>query len=110
MPHQSDLTRAPLIGHKGTVKTKWIVLSDADNVATALTGLAPGEAISAASAQVVIAEPIAFGHKFALAEIPAGGKVVKYGESIGTASTDIAPGQHVHIHNLRGQRGRGDLV
>ena len=35
---------------------------------------------------------------------------VKYGESIGVASSDIQEGQLVHVHNLEGARGRGDLV
>ncbi len=40
------------------------------------------------------------GHKFALRAIAAGEKVIKYGMSIGTAKTNIAPGEHVHTHNL----------
>jgi altronate dehydratase small subunit len=36
--------------------------------------------------------------------------VLKYGESIGVASSDIQMGQLVHVHNLEGARGRGDLA
>ncbi|MDQ6598863.1 SAF domain-containing protein [Bacillus salipaludis] len=39
-----------------------------------------------------------------------GEDILKYGEVIGLATTDIEPGEHVHIHNLEGKRGRGDKV
>ena len=35
---------------------------------------------------------------------------MKYGNPIGTATTDIAAGSHVHIHNVSSGRGRGDLA
>ena len=41
-------------------------------------------------------------------EIKAGETVVKYGESIGTASCDIKVGDWVHTQNLESGRGRGD--
>jgi len=40
------------------------------------------------------------GHKVARVRIPAGSHVIKYGQSIGIASQDIAEGAHVHTHNL----------
>lgn len=40
------------------------------------------------------------GHKVALVDIPRGGRVVKYGHPVGTASTDIKKGSHVHTHNM----------
>ena len=49
-------------------------------------------------------EPVPLGHKIALADVPAGGDVVEYGVVIGVATADIAKGQLVHIHNLKGRR------
>ena len=40
------------------------------------------------------------GHKYARRAIAAGEAVVKYGMPIGHATRDIAPGEHVHVHNL----------
>lgn len=40
------------------------------------------------------------GHKMATRAIPAGSPVRRYGQIIGFASQPIAPGQHVHVHNL----------
>ena len=40
------------------------------------------------------------GHKYALRAIRAGENVIKYGMPIGHATCDIAPGEHVHVHNV----------
>jgi altronate hydrolase len=40
------------------------------------------------------------GHKVALCAIQPGQEVLRYGQVIGRASAPIAPGEHVHTHNL----------
>ena len=40
------------------------------------------------------------GHKIATRAIRAGEPVRRYDQIIGSAKQDIAPGQHVHSHNL----------
>jgi len=87
-----------------------IVISDRDNVATALESLEPGRRVQAGSVDLVIVESIPRGHKVALRPIDAGEAVLKYGSPIGTASQSIAAGGHVHVHNLVSGRGRGDLA
>jgi len=87
-----------------------LVISDRDNVATALVPLEAGQRLDFnGGASVMTVEPIASGHKVALRSIAVGEAVIKYGSSIGVASTDIAAGAHVHTHNLSSTRGRGDL-
>jgi altronate dehydratase small subunit len=99
------------------------VLHSRDNVATALVELAPGTRIDlptgpverggAAPGDVPFVEAqstIPFGHKIALQRISRGQPVIKYGEVIGLATDAIAPGEHVHVHNVESQRGRGDLA
>ena len=86
-----------------------LVISQRDNVATALEPLAAGRAIQAGAQTLVVAETIPRGHKIALCAIPLGHEVVKYGSPIGRASADIAAGTHVHTHNVASTRGRGDL-
>ena len=44
------------------------------------------------------------GHKFAIAPIATGDAVMKVGERIGVASESIAPGDHVHTHNVEPAR------
>jgi altronate dehydratase small subunit len=86
-----------------------IVISARDNVATALEPLDAGQTIRAGDATITVAEAIPRGHKIALRAIAAGDEVVKYGSAIGTASSGIAAGAHVHTHNVASTRGRGDL-
>src|SRR3546814_1135957 len=74
-------------------------IHEADNVATAIADIAPGEALFA-DRDIRAAVAVERGHKIALAPIARGEAVTKYGFSIGTATADIAPGEHVHSHNL----------
>jgi altronate dehydratase small subunit len=87
-----------------------LVISERDNVATALEPIDAGREVRAGLATVVAAEAIPRGHKLAVRAIRAGEPVVKYGSPIGTASSDIAIGAHVHTHNVASTRGRGDLA
>ncbi len=41
------------------------------------------------------------GHKYALRMIPQGMAIIKYGMPIGHAVQNIAPGEHVHTHNVK---------
>jgi altronate hydrolase len=68
-----------------------------DDVAVALAPLAKGEPVAEG---VVAAAEIPAGHKVALSAIAKGQDVRKYGWPIGHALRDIAPGEHVHSHNL----------
>lgn len=86
-----------------------LVISDRDNVATALETLEPGRQLVLGGTAVTVLEPVAPGHKIALRPIAPGEPVLKYGSPIGVASAAIAPGAHVHTHNLSSTRGRGDL-
>ena len=86
-----------------------LVISDRDNVATALQPLEAGGPLDLAGTSLVVREPIPSGHKVALRDIAAGEAVVKYGSPIGVATAPIPAGAHVHTHNVASSRGRGDL-
>lgn len=81
-----------------------------DNVAVCLRALAPGAALEFDGQQVTARAPIPAGHKIALRPIAAGELILKYGQTIGRAGVGIAAGEHVHVHNVEGTRGRGDLA
>lgn len=85
-----------------------IVISEADNVATALEALDAGQVLTDVGS-ITVREAIPRGHKVAVRAIAAGGAVMKYGSPIGLATADIPPGAHVHTHNVSSARGRGDL-
>jgi altronate dehydratase small subunit len=88
-----------------------LVLHVKDNVAVALTNLARGQKViikrDNEELRIILLDDIMFGHKFALEDIPKGGYIIKYGEVIGRATRPIRKGEHVHIHNVVGLRGRG---
>jgi len=90
------------------------MLSEVDNVATATEDIDVGTEVAIRLGKEVqkvnALERIPFGFKIAVADISKGAPVVKYGDSIGIASSDIRKGQLVHVHNLEGARGRGDLA
>ena len=90
-----------------------LMITGKDNVATALQTAEPGSDVlihvGKEVRHVKALDPIPFGFKIAVNRIPAGNSVIKYGEPIGIASRDIEPGELVHIHNIEGARGRGDL-
>lgn len=69
-----------------------------DNVAT-LLGDGEGAATLIGDGELALNEPVAMGHKVALADIPQGEAVVKFGIPIGRASTAIRAGDWVHLHN-----------
>lgn len=71
-----------------------------DNVAVATRQLHAGEEILVAGETCKVAQDVGVGAKLAIKVIPAGEKIIKYGESIGSASTDILQGDYVHTHNL----------
>ncbi len=48
-----------------------------------------------------VAVDIGPGHKVALCEIAAGEKVRRNNVAIGSATEDVAAGEHVHLHNLK---------
>ena len=91
---------------------KFIIVDVRDNVATSVQPIVRGEVLEiregGPAGAVVINDDIPFGHKFALVAMGVGDPVIKYGETIGVASAAISPGDHVHVHNVEGVRGRGD--
>ena len=91
-----------------------LMLSAKDNVATVLEDIEAGTGVPVRLGREVrnvkALERIPFGFKIAIVDIDKGIEVVKYGEAIGIASVAINEGEMVHIHNLEGARGRGDMA
>lgn len=87
---------------KAETTSRAIRLHGDDNVIVALEDLAAGEVLDEHG--ITLSGPVPRGHKIATAPIAAGGRVFRYGQIIGEAICAIAPGDHVHTHNL----GMGD--
>jgi altronate hydrolase len=81
-----------------------IILDDGDNVGVALRDIAANEqARSAGGFQLPAIERIAQGHKMALRNIAEGENIVRFGVSVGLATTAIPQGRLVHVHNVKSQ-------
>lgn len=78
-----------------------------DDVVIATADIAAGTVIEGVTALA----DIPAGHKLAVRPVGRGQPVRKLGQPIGLASMDIAPGAHVHVHNLAfaGQAARSDI-
>jgi altronate dehydratase small subunit len=96
------------------LKEKAVVLNVKDNVATALADLEAGASmeldVGGKKLTVKLTGAVPFGHKFSLTRIALGASVIKYGEVIGEATSAIAPGDYVHVHNVVSTRARSDRV
>jgi altronate hydrolase len=73
-----------------------IRLNPSDNVVVARLDLLPGSMAES----VEVRMPVPAGHKLTTAPIAAGEAVRKYGQILGFATAAIAPGEHVHTHNM----------
>jgi altronate dehydratase len=87
-----------------------LVIHADDDVAVALRDIAASETVEVrkqgAIMRMIVREPIPLGHKFALRALSPGATIRKYGECIGVATSEIAIGAHVHVHNLTSRRAR----
>lgn len=85
-----------------------------DNVVTVLEEVKCGEKIIVRDKngktleEILALENIPRGHKIALIDMAVKSQIVKYGEVLGAATSDIKKGQWVHVHNIESLRGRGD--
>ena len=83
-----------------TAERRALLLRPDDDIAVVTASLPAGTSLRVGDAEVVLAADITQGHKVAVRAVPAGAQVHKYGQSIGRAAVEIAPGDHVHSHNL----------
>jgi altronate dehydratase len=78
--------------------SRMLTLHPQDNVAIALADIPAGEIDTGSGVKIM--QSVKQGHKVAIAAISAGQNVLRYGQTIGQATVDIAAGEHVHVQNL----------
>lgn len=81
-----------------------VAIDARDNVVVAIYPLSSGETAvfslpDGSEGEVTAVQDIPLFHKIARCDIAKGQTVVKYGEYIGVATSDIKAGEHVHVHN-----------
>jgi altronate dehydratase small subunit len=77
-----------------------LLLAPEDNVLVACADLRAGDLVLIDGEPLVLAQTIGLGHKVARQALRAADKLLRYGACIGSATRDIARGEHVHTHNL----------
>lgn len=80
---------------------KLLLLDPRDNVLVVRRRIAAGDKLLIDQATVTAAQDFPLAHKVARQTIKAGDTILKYGAPIGVATSDIACGAHVHVHNMR---------
>lgn len=86
--------------HKNGIK-----IAETDNVVTVMQNVDEMDEVfyrtKTGDKLVISQEKIPQFHKIVCRRLSKGDTVIKYGEPIGVATTDIAIGEYVHIHNLK---------
>ena len=83
------------------MKTKFLKINTADNVAVAIENLSKGEVLHIDGSEVQLQEDVPAGHKFALKPFAQGEDVIKYGYPIGHTLQPIAQGCWINERNLK---------
>jgi hypothetical protein len=91
----------PANDSESSYDSRLLLLHPSDNVLILICNIDAGDSYSVGLQSFISPQPIGLGHKIARVDIPNGGKVLKYGAPIGSASQSILKGEHVHLQNLK---------
>lgn len=92
-----------------------LIVHPDDNVANLVGPGGKGQTVDCrvegggAAEAIELVDDLPSNHKLARRDIEEGASITKYGLVIGRASRRIRQGEHVHVHNIESNRGRGDL-
>jgi altronate hydrolase len=89
---------------------KVLILDPRDNIAVCLVDLNKGDLIEQDEISITVLNNIPRGHKIASRPIEKSEGIIKYGERMGHAVVPIALGEHVHVHNILGDRLSSEQV
>ena len=89
---------------------KILILDPRDNIAVCLVDLNQGDVIEQDDISIKVLNEIPRGHKIASRPIAKNDGIIKYGERMGHAVAPIAVGEHVHVHNILGDRLSSEQV
>ena len=89
---------------------KVLILDPRDNIAVCLVDLNEGDLVEQDDFTITALSRIPRGHKIASSDIAKNDGIIKYGERMGHAVAPIARGEHVHTHNILGDRLSSEQV
>lgn len=79
---------------------RFLLLHPRDNILICTRRVRAGTSVEIDGERHVLSTDIALGHKIARIALNAGDAALRYGVPIGTITALVAPGGHVHSHNL----------
>ena len=88
----------------------YLIHDEKDDVGVAVVDIKAGEPVNGRTLdtqkenRVKALMDIPLGHKIALRDFKVGDTVTKYGQDIGKVVAKIKKGEHVHVHNIKGER------
>ncbi len=80
---------------------KLMKINPADNVLIVRVPLQENDLLEIGGHSYIAAKAIGFGHKIAAVAFKPGDKIIKFGVPIGSATTSIGIGEHIHLHNMK---------
>lgn len=83
------------------MKTKYLKINPADNVAVAISALPAGEKVVVDGKEITLNEDVPAGHKFALKDFAEGENIIKYGYPIGHARKAQKQGDWMNENNIK---------
>jgi hypothetical protein len=78
-----------------------ILLHPDDNVLVLSAPIYAGQVLTIDGQAVTAGADVGVGHKLARRALAVGDKVLKYGAPIGSITTPVGAGGHVHLHNMK---------
>jgi hypothetical protein len=78
-----------------------VLLHPDDNILVLAAPIQAGQRLEIDGQSIVAAGDVSVGHKIARRALSVGEKVMKYGAPIGSMTAAAAPGEHVHMHNMK---------
>jgi hypothetical protein len=93
-----------------TTDERLLLLHPADTILVARELIPADTVVQVMGVAVRLGITVPRGHKVARRAIAPGDKILKYGAPIGSAVAAIAPGEHVHVHNIKSDYTATHLV
>jgi altronate dehydratase small subunit len=95
------VTPDPLSSDQGYTDRRVLLLRPLDNCLIACTAIAAGTRLRLDDGEITVVQGVALGHKIARHALRIGDKVLRCDAVIGSVTCDVAPGEHLHLHNLK---------
>ena len=89
------------MGTNKNIEQNCVVLHPNDNLVVSSHAIPKNNLVIVGNLSFMANDDIPVGHKIASKNIAKGEKVLKYGSPIGSASSHIAIGDHMHLHNIK---------